>query len=319
MTWCRRPNGFSDYPKWRAVSKRSGLDLCTVLAFVNRLEELGNDAVNRGEIRGCVASFAVEDFAAALDISSENAKKLLEILEHPDIGWIADGMISDFYNRHPETEDPTATERQQRKRSRDRIRKQLAQLARGGLIASGERTDIEIRLVRLDHAQLIELQVELEAASLQSPVTRDSRLSRCDSVTPPARKIEVPSPPTMDAQGVTRDNVTVTPDQKRNNSEAHSATTSAVARVESASSAVEERKILAVPEIDPATWLKREGPQLIMDRMGESCERAMARLSNWSGQVEDCAVLMGILRGAGNRSGPAFHMEVADQIRRLAH
>ncbi len=70
MTWCRRPNGFSDFPKWRAVSARSGLDLCTVLAFVNRLEELGNDAVNRGEIRGSLAGFAAEDFVAALNISS---------------------------------------------------------------------------------------------------------------------------------------------------------------------------------------------------------------------------------------------------------
>jgi hypothetical protein len=78
MTWCRRPNGFSDFPKWRAVSARSGLDLCTVLAFVNRLEELGNDAVNRGEIRGSIAGFAAEDFAAALSISAENAKKLLD-------------------------------------------------------------------------------------------------------------------------------------------------------------------------------------------------------------------------------------------------
>ena len=89
--------------------------------------------------------------------------------------------------------------------------------------------------------------------------------------------------------------------------------------IASASSAAKERKILAVPGSDSATWLKQEGLQLIMDRMGESRERAMARLSNWSGQVEDCAVLMGILRGAENRTGPAFHMEVADQIRRLAH
>jgi hypothetical protein len=123
----------------------------------------------------------------------------------------------------------------------------------------------------------------------------------------------------MNAQGVTRDNVTVTPDQKRNNNEAPCATTSAVARDGSASLAVEERDILAVPDSDPATWLKQEGLQLIMDRMGEPRERAMARLSNWSGQLEDGAVLMGILRGAGNRSGPAFHMEIADQIRRWPH
>jgi hypothetical protein len=319
MTWCRRPNGFSDYPKWRAVSARSGLDLCTVLAFVNRLEELGNDAVNRGEIRGSIAGFAVEDFAAALSISSENAKKLLETLEHPDIGWIADGMIADFYNRHPETEDPTATERQRRKRSRERILRKLADLARVGLISSGERSDIEKQLPRLDQAELVDLQLRLDEKSLQLSVTRDSRLSRRDSVTPSANPITIPPSVATDANNVTRDNVTVTPDQNRDYRQAQSATTLTGASVEPVGSAVEEKKVLAVPEPDLSTWLKQEGPKLIMDRMGVPYERAMARLSDWSAQVNDSAVLAGILQGAENRTSHGFHMEVTDQIRRLAH
>jgi hypothetical protein len=130
MIWCRRPNGFSDYPKWRAVSARAGFALCTVLAFVNRLEEFGNDAVNRGEVRGSISSFAAEDFAAALDISSDDAEKLLEALERPEIGWVADGMIADFHSRNPDTEDPTATERQRRKRSRERISRLLVATAK---------------------------------------------------------------------------------------------------------------------------------------------------------------------------------------------
>ena len=56
-----------------------------------------------------------------------------------------------------------------------------------------------------------------------------------------------------------------------------------------------------------------------MNRMGEPYERAKARLSGWSEQVHDCAVLADILQGAQNSSGHGFHMEVADQIRRLAH
>src|SRR5260370_20120775 len=116
--WCRRPNGFSDNPKWRAVKARSGLNLCTVLAFVNRLEELGNDAANRGDIRGSVAGFKTEDFAAALDITPEEASRLFAALEHPDIGWLADGMIADFIDRNPDIEDPTSGERKRRERTR---------------------------------------------------------------------------------------------------------------------------------------------------------------------------------------------------------
>jgi hypothetical protein len=56
-----------------------------------------------------------------------------------------------------------------------------------------------------------------------------------------------------------------------------------------------------------------------MERMGEPYERATARLSDWSAQVNDSAVLAGILQGAEKRTGHGFHMEVTDQIRRLAH
>src|ERR1700730_5330993 len=85
FSWCRRPNGFSDNPKWRAVSAYSGLALSKVLAFVNRLEELGNDAANRGDIRGSVVGFKAQEFAAALDITAEDVTKLFASLEHPDI------------------------------------------------------------------------------------------------------------------------------------------------------------------------------------------------------------------------------------------
>ena len=128
FSWCRRPNGFSDNPKWRSVKARTGLELCTVLAFVNRLEEVGNDAANRGDIRGSLVGFKAQDFAAALDISVEEANKLFAALEHPDIGWIADGIIVDFHDRNPDVEDPTAAERQRRRRSRDRITRKLAEL-----------------------------------------------------------------------------------------------------------------------------------------------------------------------------------------------
>lgn len=317
FTWCRRPNGFSDNPKWRAVAARSGLNLCTVLAFVNRLEELGNDAANRGDIRGSVAGFKTEDFAAALDITAENANRLFATLEHPDIGWLADGMIADFIDRNPDVEDPTSGERKRRERARTRIMRRLGELARLGQIISGERAEIESNLLGLDHRQLVELLVDLEARFARPTVTRDARMSQRDSVTPLANPIAIPSSDKAEAPNVTRDNVTVTPDQNRVFTETPIASSPANA-VQPNGLAGEAREIAPISG-DCANWLKKDGLQLIMDRMAEPREQAMARLSKWSGQVGDYAALANILQGAENRAGPAFHMEVTDQIRRLAH
>ena len=55
--WCRRGNGFSDMPVWRLVARNCNLPLVTVLAFVNRLEELANNAGNFGRERGSVETF----------------------------------------------------------------------------------------------------------------------------------------------------------------------------------------------------------------------------------------------------------------------
>jgi hypothetical protein len=317
MPWCRRPNGFSDYPKWRAVSTRAGYNLCTVLAFVNRLEELGNDAVNRGDIRGSISGFKAADFAAALDITAEDANKLFATLEHPDIGWIADGMIADFIDRNSDTEDPTSTERKRRERTRTRILRKLGELARLGQISNGERTEIENNLMGLDHQQLVRLLMEFEAKSLQPTVTRDVLLSRRDSVTSSVNPIEIPPNATTEAISVTRDTVTVPVDQNRDFIESQSFSKLTVNCVETVGSAVEVRTVAALADLDSATWLKQEGPQLIMDRLGGTYDQVMARLSRWSGQVSD-AVLADILKGAEGLSGHNFHMEVTDQIRRLA-
>jgi hypothetical protein len=79
FSWCRRPNGFSDNPRWRAVAKNTGSSLATVIAFVNRLEELGNDAANHNDIRGSIAGFNPLDFAAALDIRWRRQRQFMPV------------------------------------------------------------------------------------------------------------------------------------------------------------------------------------------------------------------------------------------------
>ena len=318
--WSRRQNGFSDNPKWRAVQSLSAVSLCTVLAFVNRLEEIANDASNRGNIRGCVSEFKAQEFAAALDISVDDANKLYTTLEHPDIGWIADSTIVDFHDRNPDIEDPTAADRQRRLRSRNSIRRKLAQLDRIGFISKNERSEIENSIAQLDHEQLVELQVELETKSLNAQVTRDARVSRGNDMPSRGEQIHAPSSVTRDSQNVTRDNVTVTLDENKQYSSMPSVTLTNGTVAGVAGLAKEKVRIGSdEADVDPATWLKEKGVALIMDRMGDSSERAGARLSSWSQQLHDNSILANILQQTQNCTGPSFHMQVADQIRRHTH
>src|SRR4051812_45763543 len=87
--WCRRQNGFSDMPIWRVVAMKCGMPLYQVLAFVNRLEELGNEAANAGLQRGSLEHFSADEFAVALGMTAEEAALLYAALEDSGVGWIS--------------------------------------------------------------------------------------------------------------------------------------------------------------------------------------------------------------------------------------
>jgi hypothetical protein len=290
FAWCRRPNGFSDNPKWRVVAKKTGIGLAVVIAFVNRLEELGNNAANHGDHRGSVAEFNAEEFAAALDISADQAKALYAYLERSEIGWIADGFIADFQDRNPDQEDPTGNERQRRKRSRTRIQKQLDELVLSGKLSREQHGEFQIRMNGLDHDGLIQLQMDIEETA--KSVTRDSRMSRCDIVT-------------------------VTPDQKdqKITSEAGFNTTAGASG--NIVGLAREEKVSEKTDSNISQWLREEAPEFVVQRMGGSTETATRRLREWSEKAGD-AVLFEVLQGAKDREGAAFHTHVGDQIRRRA-
>jgi hypothetical protein len=291
FSWCRRMNGFCDNPRWRAVSKNTGISLATVIAFVNRLEELGNGAANRGDIRGSIAEFNGHEFAAALDISVDQAKALFASLQHPDIGWIADGVIADFQGRNPDQEDPTAPERQRRRRSRATIRERLDDLVLTGKLPREQREEFQARMAGLDHSGLIELQMDIEKAV--EDVTRDSRLSR-------------------------RDIVTVTPDQKDQNIKEKVGLITPVSASGSIVGLAREETAPEKTDTNISQWLREKAADFVMQRMGGSIEHATRRLQGWSDQVGD-EVLFEVLQGAKDRKGTAFHLHVADQIMRRAN
>lgn len=200
--WCRRPNGFCDLPIWGVVADKLGMPLHQVVAFVSRLEELGNAAANYGEIRGNLARFKPEEFAKALGMTGEDSARIYAALEDPAVGWIAYEHIADFYDRNPDREDEGAAERKRRQRLRDAIRRQLAKLAFHGKIEERERLAIE-EVLNGTEAELRNLQAKLAQAEFQKKlstpedVTRDGRMSQRDIVTVTPEKIKV-----LDSAGV---------------------------------------------------------------------------------------------------------------------
>jgi hypothetical protein len=290
FSWCRRPNGFSDNPRWRVVSKSTGISLATVIAFVNRLEERANDAANRGDIRGSITGFSALEFAAALEVSVEQAKALFTSLAHPDIGWIADGVIADFHDRNPDLEDPTATERQRRHRARHNIRERLDNLVLTGKLLPEQRAEFVSGMTGLNHDELIGLQMEID--NTVENVTRDSLWSR-------------------------RYSVTVTPDQMDQNTNKEMARNTTSSASGSSVGLAREETVPEKTDSNISDWLREEGPKFIVQRMAGSLEIATRRIRDWSVQVGE-RVLFNVLQGATDLTGTAFHLEVADQIRRWA-
>ncbi len=171
--WSRRDNGFSDMPLWRVVARKVALPLTTVLAFVNRLEELANKA----DQRGSVADFNAAEFGMALDIADEDAARIYAALEDANIGWIAYDHIANFHdrNRDGDGQDDTAAERNRRLRARKKNMQMIVRMAASGQISALARPLIEAQVL-LD----VPLSTALEryAVTLRHDVTVTAEQSR---------------------------------------------------------------------------------------------------------------------------------------------
>lgn len=293
-SWCRRPNGFCDLPKWRLIASRLNMPPYQVIAFANRLEELANDAGNRGYARGEVSHFNAEEFAIALGMNANDAARIMVALEDHDIGWVADGHVADFYDRNRDKEDDTAALRQRRRRLRTTILQTLAQLARVGLVDGATRTGIEIRITLIDDRELSALKTELMTAlSTRSTVTRDSR----------------------------RDVVTVTPEKSTkvldrpvdNSGDNASGAAEGLSDGQIGGAEADQQ---AAAEL----WLATEGTRIVTEKMMETRTLAATRVTRWKDQQlgGDAMALAEILRAVdrANYIGARFHNQVVDEIRR---
>jgi hypothetical protein len=293
--WCRRPNGFSDMPMWRVVAQYAQVPLYQVLALVNRLEELANNAANFGDERGSVATFDPDEFGAALVMPTEEAARIFAALEHEKVRWIEERTVRTFHDRNPDREEDRedVRNRKRRSRSRQRVRESLARLSRTGKVSDKERLSIEVTLKGLADGDLVELQVRL--ARLEQ-VTQ-SQSDRCDIVT-------------------------VTPDQTTNFDQG---------RKPVPSEPVAPTPIgTNVTPIDPSVfadgsralqWLKGDGAALVAHRLGGLRHKADDQVQRWSTTLcNDSLGLAGAIYSAlaTQACGDAFRKLVENQVARRA-
>lgn len=293
--WCRRPNSFSDQPIWRLVASKCNMPLYQVLAFVNRLEEHANNAANHGLIRGSLHLFDADEFGVALGMSAEEAARLYAALEDPKIAWIADDHIASFCDRNPDREEDIddARRRKRRQRSRERVLKQLAKLARDGRVDAAERLTIEVALRGISDEQLQFVQDQLARAELST-----------------GHKVTA------------RDIVTVTPEQSRNLEKSRPAAVdnSGDRDREKTSGLAEAEGGEAGEALEQATsWLDSQGVALLVNALTIRTQVATTYIERWRRDVQDDHALAAIMRGAEARGlqGARLHVTIADGVQRF--
>ncbi len=118
--WWRVRNGFPSHPKWRVVSHLTGLPIGNVIAIVTCLQEEANGAHRRG----CVEDFNPFECAVTLGYEHTDVQAVYDALKSTQIGWIDQDFIVSWYENNPDQDDPTALERKQRQRARQRAERQ---------------------------------------------------------------------------------------------------------------------------------------------------------------------------------------------------
>jgi hypothetical protein len=298
--WSRRMNGFSDQPLWRVVARKVSLPLATVVAFVNRLEELANKADDRGS----VADFSAAEFGAALDIAEEDAARIFAALEQQDVAWVAYDHIADFHgrNRDGDGQDSTAAERNRRLRARKSGMAAIAKMVGRGELPAEARALIEAQVLN---------DVDLSTALQRYDVTR--RLA----VTVTAEQSRHFQSAPVDNNGAGARGEKAANEGAGGSSEVSSPRVAPAA----GSSTDADRYGVTVPAVDnseAASWLQGEGARIVVERMAVTPQRAALLLERWARDLDDPMAMAAIILGADNAelSGPRFHVSVSSQIER---
>lgn len=303
--WCRRENGFSDMPVWRVVAARTALPLVAVLAFVNRLEEFANAAIERGGQRGSVADFSAAEFGAALDMAPEDAARIFAALADPAIGWVAFEHITNFHPRNPDKEDNRAADRVRRMRARKKAMEFIAGMAARGQIAGEQRPLLESQV--LNDVPLEEAIHRLRCydVTLRNSVTVTPEQSISSHVAAVDNNIALARGETAAEQGAA------------GSSDPHSPQ---VAPAGASSTGGERYDVTpaAVDNSDAAAWLANEGARIVVERMNVHPQRAALLIERFGRDLDDPMALAAIISAADNPAltSAQFHVLVSTQVAR---
>jgi hypothetical protein len=293
--WCRLRNDFVDMALWRVVAQALGLPLTQVQAFVTRLDILAN----RSLPRGYVGDFDAHEFGAAHDMPAADCARLFAALE--ERGWIEQERLTTFWERNPDKDDATASERKERERAFKGALRELARQAHEGIIGAPERTRREIAIFALRdqgrHGLLTWAQQRPKLDVLMHFSTGHASHSVTD-----------------------RDIVTVTPRADQKSLERPVDNSGDSARGEKAAAGDGASGTPGDPQAAAQMWLDGDGLRIVIERMEEVATKSMQRIARWRDQEldGDGAALAEIIRGADatDYMGARFHNLVTDGIRR---
>lgn len=305
--WNAGPYMHADDKRLRLVARRTGAMLPVVEAFVDRLDDFANQNTPRGSVEG----FSIEALAAHWSMPNDDVlARIYAALESPEIGWIDQDHIVDFWARNPDTEDNTATPRQQRSRAFRAAFTEIARQALLGQIGAGERALRETKVLALrERTRRGETDWRTELREILELSTGEG-LSRCDAVTVTPRADQTSN------NGGSVDNFAAAP----SSGTAAIDQTSGASGESSGLSEGQAGESASDPQVEANKWLASEGAHIVTVRMMEKRTLAELRINRWRDQQlgGDAVTLAAIIRGvaAAGHEGARFHALVTDGIRR---
>jgi hypothetical protein len=304
-SWSRLHSDLLDDIRWPLVARRAQAPLPVVEALVVRLEL----HASKSQPRGYVGDFNAEAMAVRWGADVDMVLRVFAELERADVGWIDQEHVVSFWARNPDgDQDPTAAERQARKRDRDRALR-LAILSGAGVpadfAAKGARP---LTAAERKQRQRLRDRLEREAASVtkghETRVT--GHASRDANVTGKALSSQE-----LDASR--RDSVTSRPEQTREVRAAESVTVLG-------SNLTPIDPSVFVDRAAALRWLKGDGEALVTGRLGLRSSAAKA-IERWDKTLcHDTAGLARIVHAsmATAARGEAYRTLVERQVARQA-
>jgi hypothetical protein len=116
--WLRLYNDFSTHSKWRVVRRLARVHITVVKCVVIDLLI----AANKGRPRGSIAEFSVLECADGNETTTDKVERVYAVLQ--GLGWIDQEHLVTWDERQPDKEDPTAADRQARRRQKIREQNQ---------------------------------------------------------------------------------------------------------------------------------------------------------------------------------------------------